>query len=113
MIAQFKEETLFRIEFLDDFQLEYNFQSGNGHCGDFIEIRNGEDADSTFIMKECGWKKPPAITAIGSSVWMRFHTNTIGSPKKGFGLKITKFEQSDGKTNYQFETPFTELLNIF
>ena len=92
MILHFKEETAFRIEFIGIFELEYYYK-----CSfDFIEIRNGKNAESPLIMKECGSKKPQTLTLMGSSVWIRFVSDYY-SNYKGFSLKITKVSRSKCK----------------
>ena len=74
------------------FKLEYTF----GCDFDFIEIRNGESADSPLIMKECGPKKPQTLTKMGNSIWIRF-VSDYGGNYKGFALKITKVARSERK----------------
>ena len=99
-VINFQKETPYRIEFLGDFQLEYwSIHETKGFCADYVEIRNGVDVNDPLIFKGCT-TKPNATNSFGSSVWIKFHSNWKNH-KKGFSMKITELDQSEGKSIYE------------
>lgn len=108
-IVQFQKETQFRVEFHGKLILQN--RNSNGECEDFIEIRNGENAGSPLILKECGQTKTPLLTTIGSSVWIKFQSNELENDM-GFSFTITELAQSKGKLNLKFQIIVKWLLGL-
>lgn len=79
-----------RIEFIK-FRLEYD-----AACRyDFVEIREGEVADSPVVGKFCGTTLPAVYESTGNMVWIQFRSDPSASDE-GFKLQWTWKEGNDG-----------------
>ena len=97
-ILRIEKKTTFRIEFIDKFYIQ---GSAYSDCkSDFIEIRNGELENSPLILKSCGITKPNMKILQGYSVKIKFVSDDSISWQKGFSLKVTSIEQSEGNQTY-------------
>ncbi|XP_055699503.1 dorsal-ventral patterning protein tolloid isoform X2 [Phlebotomus papatasi] len=91
------KECIWKITVPEDYQVALKFQSfeveNHDTCMyDFVEIRDGDSADSKLIGVFCGYKVPPDIRASGNKLFVKFVSD--GSVQKA-GFSATYMKEID------------------
>ncbi|XP_051165744.1 tolloid-like protein 2 isoform X2 [Leptopilina boulardi] len=91
---QSSKECIWRLSVPQDYQVALKFQSfeieNHDNCVyDFVEIRDGHDADSPLIGVYCGYKIPPDIRSTGSKLLVKFISDS-SVQKAGFSAIFMK-----------------------
>lgn len=91
---QSSKECVWRLSVPQDYQVALKFQSfeieNHDNCVyDFVEIRDGHDADSPLIGVYCGYKIPPDIRSTGSKLLVKFISDS-SVQKAGFSAIFMK-----------------------
>lgn len=61
----------------------------HGTCSyDYIELRQGDNANASLINKYCGSNLPPSVTSFGNSLYIKFRSD-ISTSGTGFRAEYT------------------------
>eukprot|EP00794_Sanderia_malayensis_P003246 gene3246-3727_t len=76
---------------------------------DYVEVRQGDNANSTLVGKFCGSNVPSAITSFGNSLYVRFFSDQSSSAR-GFRAQYTTETAACGGTFTAINGSFTSPL---
>lgn len=111
---QSSKECVWKLSVPQNFQVALKFQSfeieNHDNCVyDYVEVRDGHNADSPLIGVYCGYKIPPDIKSTGNKLLVKFVSD--GSVQKaGFSATFMKGESFQfhvrSSFNASLRTPF-------
>ena len=89
---------LFKIEISTKHSPIFQIEDFNDGCYDYIEVRDGGDAEAELIDFFCGDKKPDDIVSTGNQLYVKFVSD--GSVQKaGFAASFMKGKKLESVIN--------------